>query len=390
MQGIHEAESSDGSSAPPPPDWPAPGAPLPGDEPTMELPVIAESAAAGTSTPTLAQAALSLALSKPARRAKVRSRKAARAPETPELSGFAALPALAEFAGFSSQDPAPENERAPENDPAPEDEHAPENEHGPEDEHAPEGPAEPGRRWLIAAGIAAVALLLTGATVIMLSRGSEASRADSGSWSPPPAAAPVPSHTASAALDGRTTAGFDLVDGARNVTLRAIDLGDSLYRISTPAGSNAVPRAEDRDGRIRLHLAGDAQSVDVALNAAVRWDLRMTGGADLSTIDLSAGRVGGVDLTGGASRITLTLPRPDGTLSVRMSGGVSLFDVRTAGRVPVRVRVGSGAGQVTLDGRSHSGVAAGKIFTPDLWAEAVDRVDVDAAAGMSTLTVAPY
>lgn len=350
MHGIHDAQSADGSSASPPPDWPTPGTPLPGDEPTIELPVITDAMLARTSTPTLAKAAFSLVLGKSARRAAAESRKAARVPAAPEFLGL----------------PAPE--------PAP--------------DVAPEGPAEPGRRWLVGAGIAAAALLLTGTTVVVVSRGGEASDADSGSWSPP--AATAAAHTATAALDGRDTAGFDLVDGAKNVTLRAVDLGDDLYRISTPEGSDVVPRAEDQGGRIRLHLGGGAESVDVALNAAVLWDLRMTGGAELSTIDLSAGRVGGVDLTGGASRIDLTLPRPDGTLSVRMSGGVNLFDVRTAGQVPVRVRVGKGAGRVTLDGRSHSGVAAGQTFTPQHWGETVDRVDVDAIAGMSALTVAPY
>ena len=73
-----------------------------------------------------------------------------------------------------------------------------------------------------------------------------------------------------------------------------------------------------------------------------------------------------------------------------MSGGVSLFDVRTVDGTPVRVRVGKGAGQVTLDGKNHGGVSAGQIFTPASWGESVDRVDVDATAGMSALTVAPY
>jgi hypothetical protein len=139
-----------------------------------------------------------------------------------------------------------------------------------------------------------------------------------------------------------------------------------------------------------LRLDGDAQAVDIALNETVKWDLRVSGGTAQSSIDLSGARVGEVDLAGGASRINLTLPRPDGTLSVRMSGGVSLFDVRTAGGAPVRVRIGGGAGQVTLGGRSHPGVAAGRTFTPPSWDAAADRVDVDAAAGMSALTVAAY
>ncbi|GAA3961796.1 hypothetical protein [Actinoplanes auranticolor] len=246
-------------------------------------------------------------------------------------------------------------------------------------------PAEPGRGWLIGAGIAAAALLLTGATVVALSRDGDPGTSG---WSAPAAAAAP--HTVTAALDGRTSAGFDLVDGAERVTLRAADLGGVLYRITTPEAGPVVPRTDERDGRVRLRLDGDAEAVDITLNAAVRWDLRIAGGAESSTIDLSAGRVGGVDLAGGASRIALTLPRPDGTLSVRMSGGVRLFDVHTAERIPVRVRVGRGAGQVTLDGQQHAGVSAGRTFTPESWAAAVDRVDVDAAAGMAALTVAPY
>ncbi|GAA3338227.1 hypothetical protein GCM10020358_17550 [Amorphoplanes nipponensis] len=238
---------------------------------------------------------------------------------------------------------------------------------------------------LVGAGIGAAALLLTAATVVALSHDGEAPPTGRG-----PAAAAAAPHLATAALDGRTSAGFDLIDGAERVTVRAADLGESLYRVTTPPGGAGVPRAEERDGRVLLRLDGDARAVDITLNAVVRWDLRVAGGAGSSVIDLGAGRVGGVDLAGGAGRIILTLPRPDGTLGVRMSGGVDLFDVRTAQRTPVRVRVGSGAGQVTLDGRHHAGVAAGRTFTPASWDTAVDRVDVDASAGMSALTVAGY
>ena len=352
-----------------PADWPAPGVPRPEDEPTIEMPVVTEAtrAARPATTPTLAQAALSLALAVP------RPRAENTGPTAPSAAGETdpAAPGTVE-------DPAAAASWAVEDEGAAA---APGSGGGP----VPIA-AEPGRRWLIGAGVAAAALLLTGAAVLTLS-GDRGHTAD---WSPPPAAAPADGHTATAARDGRTVASLDLVDSARRITVRAADLDDVLYRITTPQSGAVVPIADERDGRVRLRLDGHAEEVDVTLNAAVRWDLRVAGGADLSTIDLSAGRVGGVELAGGASRIDLTLPQPDGTLNVRMSGGVSLFDVRTADRVPGRVRVGGGAGQVTLGGRSHPGVAAGRTFTPASWAAAVDRVDVDATAGMSVLTVASY
>ena len=445
MHGIPDAGSTDRSPKRPPPDWPEPGTPLAGEEPTVELPVITEAMLTATSTPTLAGAALSLALNKPsrARRTPALERRGPRPAPRPAAARHASLDDLltgppspagpahpgdpTHAAGATEPaEPAaldrplglaeptdpdhplglaePSNSAgpirlAPPVDRGRLDGDAGESEPSPGIERTAMDPVragsqsvaggEPGRGWLVGAGIAAAALLLTGAAVVALSRDGDPGTTPSG-WSPPVAAAPTAPHLATAARDGRTSAGFDLIDGAERVTLRAADLGDTLYRITTPDAGAVVPRTDEQDGRVRLRLDGDAESVDITLNAAVRWDLRIAGGAQLSTIDLSAGRVGGVDLIGGASRIALTLPRPDGTLSVRMSGGVSLFDVHTAERTPVRVRVGRGAGQVTLDGQRHAGVAAGQTFTPASWAAAVDRVDVDAAAGMSALTVAPY
>jgi len=409
MQGIHDAESADGSA---PPDWPEPGTPLPSDEPTIELPAVTDARNNGTTTPSLARAALSMVLAQNAADAAALAETEPDHPASDEdysvVPGFGYAQDDAESFDAPSFEPEPfdpewsdtgwSDSSTP--DSASPDFASPDAEWAETEPPTTEwpssvspaapdqAPAPPGRRWLVGAGIAAAALLLTGTTVVLLSSDGDPPAGDNGNWSPPAAAAA--GNTATAALDGRTIAGFDLIDGAKNVTLRAADLGDSLYRITTPEGSNVTPRADEQDGRIRLRLDGDVESLDVTLNAAVLWDLRVAGGAELSTIDLSAGRVGGVDLTGGASRINLTLPKPDGTLSVRMSGGVSLFDVRTTGQVPVRVRVGSGAGQVTLDGLLHSGVAAGQTFTPDRWGETVDRVDVDASAGMSAMTVAPY
>jgi hypothetical protein len=243
----------------------------------------------------------------------------------------------------------------------------------------PTGP----RRLAVAA--AAVALLLVG-FLIVRSGDTPASRtatpSASGGWGTP-----------STSASTRTDAAFDLVDGVAAVRLRTADIGTDLYRVTTPPGSRVRPRVVGQDGRLRLFLDNAGRgtgSIDIVLAERVRWALRVGGGVDLSTIDLSGARLAAIDLAGNATRIDLTLPRPDGTLTVRMNGGVTSFTVRSAQRVPVRVRVGSGAGEVVLDGQTHSGVAAGALFTPAQWADAVDRVDVDAAAGMAALTVSAY
>nr|BFE72912.1 hypothetical protein GCM10020092_062130 [Actinoplanes digitatis] len=103
--------------------------------------------------------------------------------------------------------------------------------------------------------------------------------------------------------------------------------------------------------------------------------------------DLSGAEVDGVEFVGGATRIDLTLPEPDGTLPIRMSGGVNRFEVYTGGKVPVRVRTRQGAGQVRLDGRTDDGVARGASFLSPGWAKSTDRIDLDAVAGVGTLRV---
>jgi hypothetical protein len=70
-----------------------------------------------------------------------------------------------------------------------------------------------------------------------------------------------------------------------------------------------------------------------------------------------------------------------------MTGGAGQFVVRLGGNAPVRVAAGGGAGEVVVDGQQHLGVSGGSVWTPDGWADAQTRYDVDATAGVSTLTV---
>jgi hypothetical protein len=196
----------------------------------------------------------------------------------------------------------------------------------------------------------------------------------------PPAAAP-PTPTWRAGTGSPEAETITIAGGSAAITLQTADLGGARYRV-TPAGT----RVTESGGVLRVEPGSGA--VDVTLAARVRWRLALDG-ADRSSVDLSRARLAAVDLAGG-SAIDLTLPRPDGTLTVTMTGGVDRLGLRTAGRVPVRVRVGNGAGRVVLDGSTHDGVAAGALFTPAGWDGAADRIDVDAVAGMAALTVASY
>jgi hypothetical protein len=51
------------------------------------------------------------------------------------------------------------------------------------------------------------------------------------------------------------------------------------------------------------------------------------------------------------------------------------------------VTADGGASEVSLAGQQHTGVAGGPVFTTAGWAPGVTGFDIDATAGVSTITV---
>ena len=259
----------------------------------------------------------------------------------------------------------------------------------------PPRPAAAPRRKGVRVATVLTSLLLVGSGVVLVVLTRPASTPAEGAAGPSAApsvrtSAPPP-NAVSAIVGERTEASFEMVSDVVDLRLRTAELGDDLYRISTPEGGSALPKAEIEDDGVRLRLASTGRkgntAVDIVLNSQVEWDLRLTGGVRQGVVDLGSGKISAVDLRGGAARLDLTLPEPDGTLPVRMSGGINSFRVRTADGVPVRVRTRRGAGQVVLNGSTDDGVAKGASFLSPNWSESVDRIDLDAVAGVGTLQV---
>jgi hypothetical protein len=184
---------------------------------------------------------------------------------------------------------------------------------------------------------------------------------------------------------------FELVNGADVVRVRVGDLGSDRFEVSTPDGAKVAP-AVDVDGHevvagLRGTGRGGPAVVDVVLSSSVRWSVILAGGANDEAVDLTGGPGGDVNFSSGTSRASVALPAGQGTQRVVLGGGAAQFDVRLYGGDPVRVAANGGASVVTVDGITHSGVAGGSVWTPDGWASAANRYDVDATSGVSTLTV---
>jgi hypothetical protein len=146
------------------------------------------------------------------------------------------------------------------------------------------------------------------------------------------------------------------------VTVRVAELDRKLFTATTPETGNSVPQVQLDGNRVLLHListgATGTGSVEITLNAKVRWHLRLTGGAVDHHLDLTGAKLSGVDFLGGATRIELTLPAPDATVPIRMSGGVNQFVLHVPGKIPVRVRAAKGASSLHVDVDAVAGFAS--------------------------------
>lgn len=198
-------------------------------------------------------------------------------------------------------------------------------------------------------------------------------------------------YAVSGALNGRQEAQFELVSGAEAVTVRSADLGEELYRIATPEGGPLAPSVTDGGDRVELSLnptgrAGTA-SVEVQLNSAVRWRVRLAGGGLSEVVDFGAGGLAELELVAGASKIDVVVPGPAGTVPIRLGAGAGELIIHTPVGVPTQVRLDAGAASVTVDGRTRTGLAAGTLLTPAGWAEATDRYDLEATGGVANLVI---
>ena len=220
---------------------------------------------------------------------------------------------------------------------------------------------------------------------------------------------PVPGQTASVAASGQARATLRVTSGTPLLLIRVASAGaphGTLIQARTPAGAPVRPQLKETGGAndtsVDLSLAGSGGGgsaggsggggypVTVTLSRAVSWALVFAGGTQRTVADLRGGHVAVLLFTAGSDVIDVTLPRPGGAVPLIVAGGVSRLLVHLPAGVPVRVSAAGGAGEVTLDGTTQTGVAGGTVLTSPGWREAEPDVDVDATAGASQISVTRY
>jgi hypothetical protein len=197
-------------------------------------------------------------------------------------------------------------------------------------------------------------------------------------------------HTVTAARGSDNRAELDLVSSAATMTIRCAPLGTHLLRASTPPNSGVRPDLVGR-GPVKLFLDGTGRSgpaaLTILLNSELSWRIVDAGGAMQVSANLSSCRIAGADFAAGIDLLTLRLPAPHGSVRLVLAGGASQVTMGLPAGVPARLRLDGGAASATLGPRTFTGVAGGTILTMPGWAGASDRYDIDAPAGISSISV---
>jgi DNA-binding MarR family transcriptional regulator len=198
-----------------------------------------------------------------------------------------------------------------------------------------------------------------------------------------------------AATDGALVGALDhavlrFTTGVARLALRGARLRD-LYRAEFHGKRPVI--TVDPGGIVTIQykgiswLGGRGARAELALTTAVAWSIEINRGVSHLTADLRDLDVRGIEITGGANQSTVRLPRPRGSVAMRVKGGANAIEVRRPRGVPVQAVVRGGANSLELDDQRIGAMGStARLATPD-WERATDRWSIELTGGASHLVV---
>jgi hypothetical protein len=194
----------------------------------------------------------------------------------------------------------------------------------------------------------------------------------------------------SAARGSGTVARLEVNAGAARLELRADPSLPELFRARFVGRAPAVRAGA---GSVTLTYAGFSASDwqmhagMVALNVSMPWEIQMHGGVSSLTAELALLKLRSFQVRGGASDVAVSLPRPQGTASIALEGGVSRLALHRPSGVAVRLRVSGGVSTLAFDAERLEGVRGEAVVESSDYATAPARYEITVSGGAAQLTV---
>jgi hypothetical protein len=179
--------------------------------------------------------------------------------------------------------------------------------------------------------------------------------------------------------------------------LGSANAGHLVFTIGTDRSMDDLYRARF-DGRVpTVRTDGDTVTVayrfsfrpargEITLSGRIPWAIRAHMGMSDVVADLEDVELSDLEISGGASRIEVRLPRPKDAVRIRIGGGASDIDLIRPTGVPVRVRIGAGTSKLAVDDYRLEAGRKTDWRSPDY--DVTDgRYDIEIGAGASKVTV---
>jgi hypothetical protein len=211
---------------------------------------------------------------------------------------------------------------------------------------------------------------------------------------------PVLTSNFSAPSGELTAPHLDLSAGAAQINVHAGSTGGDLYRATIQSPSDEKPEVTVDTATSTLHVnlpgrngfrwgtTNDHRTVDLTLSDQLPWVVGLSTGASQTTLDLSGAKVASVTVESGASSVKLTLPKPDATVPVSVSGGAMHLAVQRPAGVPVRVSSSGGATSLDVDGNHFGGLfQQGQDYVSPDYSSATGRYDISIESGASSIQI---
>jgi hypothetical protein len=187
----------------------------------------------------------------------------------------------------------------------------------------------------------------------------------------------------SAPLGAITTGALVFARGASHVTIRVDGAMEDLYRARF---EGKVPDVRVRDGTVTVKYRPSLHPPrgEITLNGRIPWTINAHAGMSQVVADLEALELLSWEVSAGASKVEARLPRPKGTVRIKIGAGASHVELIRPAGVPVQVHIGAGASKLAIDDFRGSGRIDWR--SPD-YDKVEGRYDIEIGAGASNLTV---
>jgi DNA-binding MarR family transcriptional regulator len=195
----------------------------------------------------------------------------------------------------------------------------------------------------------------------------------------------------SAPLGTATSGHLKFTHGGASIMLRADRALDGLYKAHF---EGSPPNVEVSGGVVTIDYRRrfrpfdwNKHRADIVLNGSLPWRVDLRAGASKLIADLRELELTSFELAGGAAEIDVSLPRPHGTVPVRLTGGASKVGLHRPTGVPASAQLTGGASKLVFDNSRLGSFGGLTRLQSDGFDAASDRYEIRFAGGASQVTI---